>query len=61
MNEKDVVFNAMKETLMLFALLTGVGALVAGKYLTAVIILSILALLYFERPISDWRKKIFGW
>ena len=61
MNEKDVVVNAVKETLILFALLSGVGALVAGKYVTAVTILSIVALLYFERPISAWRKKTFGW
>ncbi len=61
MNEKDVVFNAFKETLILFALLSGVGALVAGKYLSAVIILSMAALLYFERPISEWRKKNLGW
>ncbi len=61
MNEKDVVFNAFKETLILFALLSGVGALVAGKYLSAVIILSMAALLYFERPFSEWRKKTLGW
>ena len=61
MNEKDVVFNAFKETLILFALLSGVGALVAGKYLSAVIILSMATLLYFERPISEWRKKTLGW
>ena len=61
MNEKDVVFNAFKETLILFALLSGVGALVAGNSLSAVIILSMAALRYFERLFSEWRKKTLGW
>lgn len=61
MNDKDAVFNVLKEILMLFALLTGVGALVAGRYLAAVVILSIAALLYFEKPISRWRQKFLGW
>jgi len=61
MNEKEAVFNAFKEILMLFALLTGIGALVAGRYLAAGVILSVAALLYFEEPISRWRKKHLGW
>jgi len=61
MNDKDVVFNAFKEMLMLFALLTGIGALVAGRFVAAGVILSMAALLYFEGPISRWRKKYLGW
>lgn len=61
MNDKDAVFNAFKEILMLFALLTGIGALVAGRLMAAGVILSMAALLYFEQPISRWRKKHLGW
>ena len=61
MNDKDAVFNAFKEILMLFALLTGIGALVAGRLVAAGVILSMAALLYFEGPISRWRKKYLGW
>lgn len=61
MNDKDAVYNAFKEILMLFALLTGVGALVAGRYLAAAVILGIAALLYFEKPLSRWRQKFLGW
>jgi hypothetical protein len=61
MNEKDAVFNAFREILMLFALLTGIGALVAGRFVAAGVILSMAALLYFEGPISRWRKKYLGW
>lgn len=61
MNDKDAVFNAFKEILMLFALLTGIGALVAGRLVAAGVILSMAALLYFEQPISRWRKKHLGW
>ncbi len=61
MNEKDAIFNAFKEVLMLFALLTGIGALVAGRFVAAGVILSMAALLYFEGPISRWRKKHLGW
>jgi hypothetical protein len=61
MNEKDAVFNAFREILMLFALLTGMGALVAGRFVAAGVILSMAALLYFEGPISRWRKKYLGW
>ena len=61
MNDKDAVFNAFKEMLMLFALLTGIGALVAGRFVAAGVILSMTALLYFEGPISRWRKKYLGW
>ena len=59
--ESDDVLFALKEILILFALLTGVGALVAGRYLGAGIILSIAAVLYFEGPISRWLKKYLGW
>ena len=61
MNDKDAVFNAFKEILMLFALLTGIGALVAGRLMAAGVILSMAALLNFEQPISRWRKKHLGW
>ena len=61
MNDRDAVFNAFKEILMLFALLTGIGALVAGRLMAAGVILSMAALLYFEQPISRWRKKHLGW
>ncbi len=46
MNDKDAVFNALKEILML---------------LVAVVSLSIAALLFFEKPISRWRQKFLGW
>jgi hypothetical protein len=37
------------------------GALVAGRFVAAGVILSMAALLYFEGPISRWRKKYLGW
>jgi hypothetical protein len=61
MNERDVIFNAFKEILLLFALIAGMGALVAGRYVPAGVILSMAALLYFEGPISRLRKKYLGW
>ncbi len=61
MNERDVIFNAFKEILLLFAMIAGVGALVAGRYLAAGVILSLFALLYFEEPVNRWRKKFLGW
>lgn len=61
MNDKDAVFLAFKEILILFSLLSGVGTLVAGRYVASVVILSIAAILYFEGPISRWRKKFLGW
>lgn len=61
MNEKDIIFNAFKEILLLFAIIAGMGALVAGRLVPAGIILSMAALLYFEGPISRWRKKYLGW
>jgi hypothetical protein len=61
MNEKDIIFNAFKEILLLFALIAGMGALVAGRWVPAGVILSMAALLYFEEPISRWRKKHLGW
>lgn len=61
MNEKDVIFNAFKEILLLFASIAGMGALVAGRWVPAGVILSMAALLYFEEPISRWRKKHLGW
>ena len=38
MNDKDAVFLAFKEILILFSLLSGVGTLVAGRYLASVVI-----------------------
>ena len=61
MNQKDILFNAFKEILLLFAIIAGVGALVAGRFLPASIILSMAALLYYEEPISRWRKRYLGW
>lgn len=61
MNEHDVTFAAFKEILLLFALMAGMGALVAGRFLAAGVILSIAALLYYEEPVSRWRKKHLGW
>jgi hypothetical protein len=61
MNEKDIIFNAFKEILLLFAIIAGMGALVAGRWVPAGVILSMAALLYFEEPISRWRKKHLGW
>jgi hypothetical protein len=60
MNEKDIIFNAFKEILLLFAIIAGMGALVAGRWVPAGVILSMAALLYFEEPISRWRKKHLG-
>ena len=60
MNDKDTVFLAFKEILILFSLLSGVGTLVAGRYVASAVILSIAAILYFEGPISRWRKKFLG-
>jgi hypothetical protein len=61
MNENDILFTAFKEILLLFAIIAGVGALVAGRFLPAGIILSMAALLYYEEPISRFRKKHLGW
>ena len=61
MNQKDILFNAFKEILLLFAIIAGVGALVAGRFLPTSIILSMAALLYYEEPISRWRKRYLGW
>lgn len=61
MDNKEAVFNAFKEILMLFGLLTGVGALVAGRYIAAAVILSVVMILYYEEPISRWRKRFIGW
>ena len=61
MNQKDILFNAFKEILLLFAIIAGVGALVAGRFLPVGIILSMAALLYYEEPISRWRKRYLGW
>jgi len=61
MNERDALLLAFKEMLTLFALLAGMGTLVAGRYLAAAVILSIAGLLYFEAPISRLRRKLLGW
>lgn len=61
MSQKDILYHAFKEILLLFAIIAGVGALVAGRFLPAGIILSMAALLYYEEPVSRWRKKYFGW
>ena len=61
MDNKETVFIALKEILMLFGLLTGVGALFAGRYIAAGTILSIVMILYYEEPISRWRKRFIGW
>jgi len=61
MNQKDILYHAFKEILLLFAIIAGVGALVAGRFLPAGIILSMAALLYYEEIVSRWRKKYFGW
>lgn len=55
MNENDAVFDALKEILPLFALIAGMGALVAG------VILSVAALLHYVKPVSRWRKQPLGW
>lgn len=61
MDQRDYVLAAFKEVLTLFALLAGVGALVAGRYVAGGIILSVAAFLFFEEPISRWRRKFLGW
>lgn len=61
MDQRDYLLTAFKEVLTLFALLTGIGALVAGRYVTAGIILSVAAVLLFEEPLSRWRRKFFRW
>lgn len=61
MDQRDYVLAAFKEILMLFALLAGIGALVAGRYIAGSVILSVAAFLYFEKPISRWRRKFLGW
>jgi hypothetical protein len=61
MDPRDDVIAAFKGTLTLFALLTGVGAVVAGRYLAGGVILSVALFLYYEEPISQWRRKFFRW
>jgi hypothetical protein len=60
MNERDLVFTAFKEVLILFALISGVGAVVAGRYLAGAVILSVALFLMYEEPIARWRRKHLG-
>lgn len=61
MDHRDYLLAAFKEMLALFALLAGIGAVVAGRYIAGGVILSVAAFLLFEEPITRWRRKFLGW
>lgn len=62
MDLHDRNIAAIKEFLVLFGLLTFVGALVEGRMWAALPCLGVALYLYFERPIQRWLRRQFrGW